>query len=288
MVLLAACAHPAPRPLLTPSPPAPPPTVAGAWFRSARAANRHGDLQMEHEEWMLEVRGRRVTGRCDRTVTILSADGRPFRCNGEISLTRRTRYDVEGRVEGARVEISEIEYEVDPGPCEDGQRMLDAYSGVVGADRLTLRWEGGEQVLARRAPAPDAAAGAPPGEIAGAWLWEHRSVDGNGDRRFEAEDWTIERDGDDLRGAYTSVVTYTSGDGRAFRCNGAAEFAARARFDFSGVIDGRRVRLKETAFVAEPGPCEPGLRRLGSYSGTFDGSTIVLDWGSGRQTLRRK
>lgn len=263
-----------------------PPTVAGAWFWANRSVGPQGDLQFEQEEWALDVEKNNIAGFYDRTVMLLSSDGRPFRCNGEISFTRRTRYAVEGKVQGTKIELRETDYDVEPGPCESGVRMLDAYQGTVSRSQLVLRWTGGEQVLQRRATprsGPQESL-----DLTGTWAWEHRAVDANGDRRVQAEEWSIVRSANALRGSYTSVVTITSGSKAPFACNGAHEYATRARFEFTGHLEDRRVRLRETGYTVEPTPCDRGLRRLSNYSGTFDGEALVLDWGSGRQTLRRR
>ncbi|MEK6607046.1 MAG: hypothetical protein AABZ30_05230 [Myxococcota bacterium] len=285
---LTACAASAPHVSSPATTTAAPRSLAGVWVWTHRSVDPIGDVHVEDEAWQLEeTPAGQLRGHYDRTVTSIASDGRPYRCNGALTFTRKARYQIEGGVKDRRVTLRETDYEVETGPCEDGRREIDTYEGWLDDAGLLLRWPGGEHALRRPAWRPDEPLPAPP-SVAGAWSWEHRGIDPEGDRRVEREDWVLEQDGDAIRGHYESVVTLTSASGQPFACGGAAEYATQARFEIAGRIEGGKVHLKEVGVAVQPGPCEPGPRRLGSYIGTIEEPMLLLDWGSGRQTLRRK
>jgi hypothetical protein len=265
----------------------PPATLSGTWVWRQRAVHPvTGDLHVQEETWELEQAGTDVRGHYDRAVTAISGDGRPYRCNEELSFTRRTRYQVRGTVRNGRIELEEVDYTAEAGPCDDGVRDLDRYVGDVDAETIVLSWGTGRQVLRRPAAQPAAEARA---DLTGEWVWEHRAVGLDGERRVEQERWVLEQHGGELRGHYESTVTLTSGDDRPFRCSRAVEYTTHASFDVVGrVEDDNRVLLRETAVKVQPGPCDPGQRRLASYTGSAVPGALTLDWGGGRQTLRRR
>jgi len=286
LFLAAACAAP-PR-AAPPRSPRPIPSISGNWTWTHRAVHPlSGDLYVQEERWQLEQAGADIRGHYDRIVTRTSTDGRPYRCNAELSLTHRTRYEVRGTVRDGRIEIEETDYTADAGPCDDGLRALDRYVGTVGEDAIVLRWGSGRQTLQRspgqRGPEPE-----PIANLSGEWIWEHRTVDADGDRKVESERWVLEQRDAEVLGHYESVVTLTAGGPDPFQCNQSPEYTMRARFEVAGRIeDGNRLVLRETSYRVDPGPCERGRRRLASYRGSLSQDSIVLDWGAGRQTLRR-
>jgi len=97
-------------------------------------------------------RDRRIRGHYDRQVTIRSKDGRPFKCNNALYYSNRTRFFPEGEVRGGRIHFREVSYRTSGGACESGRRELDQYTGSLdpAAQRLTLSWGRGAQVLTRR------------------------------------------------------------------------------------------------------------------------------------------
>ena len=286
VLLLGACATPGPT--RSPAPAQPPaPLLTGTWTWTHRAIHPiTGDLHLQEEIWYLNHSGDEVRGHYERAVTAISGDGRPFRCNEELSFTKRTRYQVRGTLRQRRLQMEETEYAVDTDACDDGVRELDRYLGEVRDDSIVLSWGSGQQILRRAVEAPSPT---PALDIAGEWAWEHRTVGADGDRRIEQERWVLDQRDGEIVGRYESVVTVTSGGGQPFHCNQAGEYTMRAEFEVAGSIeDGRRVVLRETAVHVQPGPCERGQRRLASYRGSFAEGTLVLDWGGGRQTLHRR
>lgn len=260
-------------------------SVSGVWTWEHRGVlPTTGDMRIQEEVWHLEQVGNSVQGHYDSAVTEISGDGNPYRCNRELSFTKRTRYQVRGSVSNGHVRMEETDYTADVGPCDDGLRALDRYVGDIQAEAIVLSWGTGQQVLKRVSidhapPAPD---------LAGEWRWEHKTVDVDGDRRVEQERWVLEQNDGEILGHYESTVTITAGSERPFHCNQANEFTTHARFDVVGRIEeGNRLVLRETAVQVDPGPCDPGRRRLASYRGSFADGAIMLDWGAGRQTLRR-
>jgi len=284
-LLLLGCAA-GPRPSAARAAPARVVTLTGTWVWVHRAVQPgSGDLHIQEEVWHLEQTGAAVQGHYDRAVTAVSGDGRPYRCNEELSFTVRTRYEVRGSVRGRQVRIETTDYTADAGPCDDGIRALDRYVGKVEPGAIVLSGNTGRQTLRRTSTAPDPA---PAADLSGEWRWEHRTVDGDGDRKVELERWVLEQQDGELHGHYDSTVTMTAGGERPFGCNQGSEYTTHARFEVLGRIEeGGRLQLRETSVQVDPGPCERGQRRLASYRGAFTDGAIVLDWGAGRQTLHR-
>ena len=284
-LLVSGCAT-GPRPAATPAAPRPAGSVTGTWTWTQRGVHpATGDLHIQEEVWHLEQTGSSVVGHYDSEVTNISGDGRPYRCNEELSFTRRTRYEVRGSVSGGRLQVEEIEYTADAGPCDDGIRALDQYFGAVDGEAIVLSGATGRQTL-RRASAEPGSEPAP--DLSGEWLWEHRTVDVDGDRKVEMERWVLEQHDAEISGHYESTVILTAGGERPFHCNQGNQYTTHARFEVVGRIEqGNRLALRETVVQVDPGPCERGQRRLASYRGSIADGAIVLDWGAGRQTLRR-
>lgn len=284
-MLLGSCAAP---PRVAPPPASKPMTsVSGHWIWAQRSIHPiSGDLLVQEEQWRLEQAGDAVHGHYDRTVTRTSQDGRPYRCNSDLSFVRRTRYEVRGTVQDDRIEIEEVDYMADTGPCDDGVRSLDRYVGSIGENAIVLGWGRGRQTLQRARAMPPRE---PMVDLSGEWVWEHRTVDGDGDRKVERETWFLEQSEGELIGHYESIVTLTSGGPGQFECSQSPEYTMRARFEVVGRLqEGNRVLLREVSYEVAPGPCDGGRRRLASYRGSFTPESIVLDWGAGRQTLRRQ
>lgn len=296
--------------------------VTGVWDWVFRSNDDQGNLRVEQEEWHLVQRGSVIEGYYDRALTLLSLDDHLFRCNQQLGITKFTRVRVAGSVEGGRVHVEEVGFDARPGPCDDGSRSLNRYVGELRDSTLRLEWadRAGEQTLYRRQrpggprlaeqvgleerPPPDlgepsAVAGGVPGEppapfrhpgvpLHGVFRWELRTVDAEGDVRAEREEWHVDETDGALAGFYVRTVKRTR-EGGTFRCNGSSTQETAVRFELSGHRTGDAVVLTETAYKADPSPCDNGLRRLDTYRGSISdtGNELVLSWGGGNQVLRR-
>lgn len=273
--------------------------IAGAWDLVSESTDQAGDRRIERSEWHLQAGGGRVHGFVHRALTYLSANGVPFRCSGQLQATRSWRSVVEGRLGpgGRTAELGTIASAGDPTACGDGgaDPALDARRcrlSLVAASRLRVECGHGQSELSRRleSPVPVRLAIHDPDTLTGVWTWHHRSVDAEGDVKSETETWRLEQRGVMLSGQYERVVVVRSGDGRRFQCNGALQYTNASRFELSGKIEGRRVRIRELSFRARPHRCETGQRTLDEYEGVLapGGHAIRLSWGRGAQLLQRR
>ena len=307
LALLAGCA---PRPALrsratTPTLQAAAGTNAsGVWDWVYRSTDDQGDMRVEQEEWHLLQNGSRIEGWYDRAVTLMSTDERLFRCNQKLGFTKLTRVRVAGKLEGDHVQIREVGFDAKPGPCDDGARNLVEYQGVLRGSTLALRWgpEAGQTLVKRDSPQQPLAATL--GEnfepetrqaalqatlpVEGAWEWELRSIDADGDERLEREEWHLAEGPDGIHGYYDRTVKRVRGDG-VYTCNNQDRFETATRYTVVGQRFGERLTLTEVDYKAQPTGCDNALRRLDSYQGHLaDGDSLVLSWGPGNQLLRRK
>lgn len=287
------------------------PQVTGVWDWVFRSTDEQGNLRVEQEEWHLVQRGPRIEGYYDRALTLLSLDDHLFRCNQQLGITKFTRVRVAGSIEGARVLVDEVGFDARPGPCDDGARSLNRYTGELSDSTLRLEWaeRQGEQTLFRRQreggprlaemvgltdrPPVLEASGAlrrhPGVPIHGVFAWELRTVDAQGDERREREVWQLDEQGGELSGHYDRTVV-SQRDRGVFRCSGEPRFETQVRVEVSGHRTGDTVVLTETSYRATPSRCDNGLRRLLSYQGSIadSGNELVLSWGSASQVLRRQ
>ncbi len=136
------------------SPPAGDPTnVSGFWIWEHRGVIPGGDEKQEREEWHLTQEGSALSGYYDRIVHQISLDGHAYRCSMAAEFQLVTRYRFTGEVRGDHVAIYESSFEVlDPNPCDNGKRRLDAYDGQASPDELRLVWGVGGQILRRARP----------------------------------------------------------------------------------------------------------------------------------------
>jgi hypothetical protein len=314
--VLAGCTTASPRAHAptTPVPVAPPQIVvdaSGVWDWIYRSTDDQGDMRVEQEEWHLLQNGASIEGYYDRAVTLMSTDERLFRCNQKLGFTKLTRVRVAGRLEGERILLREVAFEAKPGPCDDGARNLVEYSGVLRGGTLALRWgPDAGQTLVRRASESGAGAHAPLAQglsperpeptgarpasleaslpVDGAWEWELRSIDADGDERLEREEWHLSESADGIHGYYDRTVRRVRGDGN-FACNGEPKYETATRYTVVGQRFGEKVTLTEVDYKAQPTACDNALRRLDSYQGHLaDADSLVLSWGPGNQLLRRK
>lgn len=123
----------------------------GTFVWELKSIDADGDLRSEREEWHLSEREARVVGYYDRVVERVR-EGKVFSCNGDPRYETRTRYNVSGNRIGERLTLVETDYVAKPTRCDNGQRRLDRYSGVLSGDgdELVLSWGPGNQLLKRR------------------------------------------------------------------------------------------------------------------------------------------
>ena len=283
-----------------------PAEVSGVGDWIYRSTDDQGDRRVEEEEWHLLQTGTRIEGWYDRAVTLMSTDERLFRCNQKLGFTKFTRVRVSGKLEGDHVQLREVGFDAKPGPCDDGARNLVEYSGVIQGGQLTLRWgpEAG-QTLVKRAPSdvqsqqlaqqvggiePETRQAALEQSVPvdGAWIWELRSIDADGDERLEREEWHLAEGPDGIHGYYDRTVKRVRGDG-VYTCNNQDRFETATRYTVVGQRFGEKLNLTEVDYKAQPTSCDNAMRRLDTYQGHLaDGESLVLSWGPGNQLLRRK
>ena len=314
MAVLSACAHTpplvaAPAPVIVAPAPPPVPVVSGVYDWTLSTTDEHGDIYLEKEEWHLTQTGSALAGWYDRTVTVVSSDEQPYRCNRKLSFSKFTRVRFSGTVAGEKLEVREVGFEPGkPNPCDSGERMLVSYKGVARAATIELLWApGAGQTLYRREsvspalavegkPAQVVAAieGAPASvaasmPIAGTYEWELRSVDADGDSRIEHERWELQETDEGIVGHYDRVVTRVRGGGALFVCNHEDRYDSNTRYTVHGQRVADRFKIVEVEYKAVPDRCDNGLRRMDAYDGLVvgEGDELLLSWGSGSQLLRR-
>ena len=196
--------------------------VTGVWDWVLRSNDDQGNLRVEQEEWHLVQRGRAIEGYYDRALTLLSLDDHLFRCNQQLGITKFTRVRVAGSVDGMQVRVQEVGFDARPGPCDDGSRSLNQYTGEVADSTLRLQWSDrlGEQTLLKRpraggprlaelvgieqrpppelglgsgeAPRTDSGLLHPGVPIHGVFLWDLKTIDAEGDVRVDHEEWHLD------------------------------------------------------------------------------------------------
>jgi hypothetical protein len=280
--------------------------ASGVWDWIYRSTDDQGDMRVEQEEWHLLQNGTRIEGWYDRAVTLMSTDERLFRCNQKLGFTKLTRVRVAGKLEGDHVLLREVGFDAKPGPCDDGARNLVEYQGVLRGSTLALRWgpEAGQTLVKRDLAGLQPGLAQTMGEsfepqtrqaaleaslpVDGAWEWELRSIDADGDERLEREEWHLAEGPDGIHGYYDRTVKRVRGDG-VYTCNNQDRFETATRYTVVGQRFGERLSLTEVDYKAQPTGCDNALRRLDTYQGHMaDGDSLVLSWGPGNQLLRRK
>jgi hypothetical protein len=122
--------------------------LQGHWVWEQQAQLPNGDAKREREEWHLVQEGNEVVGFYDRTVEQRSTDGRLYRCNASMEFRTVTRYEVRGSISGNRFTFKEHGFEIlEGGPCDDGRRQLDSYSGEIRDSEMILTFGVGRQIL---------------------------------------------------------------------------------------------------------------------------------------------
>ena len=124
-------------------------------------------------------------------------------------------------------------------------------------------------------------------DLVGAWRWMARFEE-QGTSRVEEERWRFRPEPGQplhLTGRYIRTVEVRSLDRVPFQCDQRSVYRQRALFDVTVEPDANGFRVHETAYSTEPSPCDHGFRKLGDYKVTPQGNRLVLDFGSGTQTL---
>lgn len=126
--------------------------VSGVWEWELQSVDADGDLRVEREEWHVEESDANLTGYYERTV-VRERPGGTFQCNGKGQIHSVTQYKIRGQRFGDRLTVSEIDYRVQPGPCDNTMRRLDTYQGTISptGQEILLSWGPGSQLLKRRA-----------------------------------------------------------------------------------------------------------------------------------------
>ncbi|MGE0398633.1 MAG: hypothetical protein AB7T06_18145 [Kofleriaceae bacterium] len=129
-------------------------------------------------------------------------------------------------------------------------------------------------------------------DVVGTWRWLLRTTS-DGTTRIEDEEWRF-RPGPaptQLVGRYVRSVEVRSDDGVPFQCNQRPWYRQRAVFDVivepKPDVGGKSAgfTITETAYRAEPSPCDHGYRHVGAYTAELAGDHLVLAWDGGTQSL---
>ncbi len=123
-------------------------------------------------------------------------------------------------------------------------------------------------------------------DLVGGWQWMHRTTEA-GTTRIESELWRFVRTDSPtkLAGRYVRTVEVRSDDKLPFQCNQRPWYRQRAVFDVDVDLTATGFTIKETAYRAEPSPCDHGFRKVGNYTAELAGDRLNLAWASGKQTL---
>lgn len=125
-------------------------------------------------------------------------------------------------------------------------------------------------------------------ELVGEWRWILRTSE-HGTTRVEDEVWQLAPGATptQLVGRYVRTVEVRAGDRVPFDCNQRPWYRQRAAFEVVVELAPGGFAVRETAYRAEPGPCDHGFRHLGAYAGELEGLRLRLRWPGGQQTLWR-
>ncbi len=250
--------------LLVPTSQAAAQSLTGAWDWENRLTTKDGNIRTEKEAWLLVEDNGTIRGQYRRSVTVLSVDGKPFACNGLVKYTRVATYKVSGTVKGHRVHIKEVSVQVQPGPCDDGQRRLDSYEGTVRADTLSVRWSGGTEILKRR-------------DMTGLWMGSTEKTLAQGDKAQWMETWRLVQRGQQIAGLRDRTDVRISGNGQSYRCSHGLRIIRSIRWPLTGRIVGTRMVIKLSTPLVRRSPCERRVLKPG---------TLILEMGYDRDMIR--
>jgi hypothetical protein len=126
-----------------------------------------------------------------------------------------------------------------------------------------------------------------PTDLVGTWRWLLRTEEG-ATSRVEEEQWLLRVDPaapTRVVGRYMRTVEVRSTDRIPFQCNQRLYYRQRAQFDVVAEPKGKDLVLRETAYTAEPSPCDHGFRHMSEYRVEPHGNRVTLRWDKGAQTL---
>lgn len=125
-------------------------------------------------------------------------------------------------------------------------------------------------------------------KLTGAWDWIHYETE-DGTFRRERERWTFAPTADRRRlvGRYTRDVQVRALDGTPFECNQKPRYHQRAEIYVQADVVATGVEITEQSYRTDPGPCDHGLRQLGTYLATIEGDELHLEWSGGEAVLVR-
>ncbi len=123
-------------------------------------------------------------------------------------------------------------------------------------------------------------------DLVGTWRWLHRTTEA-GTTRLEDEVWTFRPGPIPTRvlGRYARTLDVRSDDGVPFECNQRTSYRQRAWFEVEVEVARDGFVVHETAYRAEPSPCDHGFRHTSSYRAEVAGPQLRLSWDGGMQTL---
>jgi hypothetical protein len=124
-------------------------------------------------------------------------------------------------------------------------------------------------------------------DLAGSWRWMLRTNEA-ATSRVEDEQWQLHADPTAptrLVGRYLRTVEVRSTDRVPFQCNQRLFYRQRAIFDVVAELEGTHFVVHETAYKAEPSPCDHGFRHMSTYTIEPHGNRMTLRWDHGSQTL---
>jgi hypothetical protein len=278
------------------------------------------DTRIERQAWRLTQSGNAVSGFYVVELTMISGDGRPYMCSREPRFSTLLRFDVKGVVDKDGIVMEEVGDMRAKGACRPASRTPSRFRASLHGEVLSVH-DGEKRITLYRRPAaeersaanallafddveqpgesepasfstiewaPSGDDDAPPSNVHGLWVWEHRGMLSSGDEKMEREEWHLVQDGAKVSGYYDRAVRQVSTDGQAYRCNSAMDFRVVTRYQISGEVRGDEVHLYERGFeIMEGSPCDTGQRRLDSYKGQAVPGEIRLMFGMAVQVLRR-
>lgn len=124
-------------------------------------------------------------------------------------------------------------------------------------------------------------------DLVGGWRWLLRTSE-DGTTRIEDETWRfapITNEPNKLAGRYVRSTEIRSEDRIPFVCNQRPWYRQRTVYDVSVELTTTGFSMKETAYRAEPGPCDHGFRKQTDYVAELWGDRMTLRWPKGSQTL---
>lgn len=124
-------------------------------------------------------------------------------------------------------------------------------------------------------------------DLVGTWRWIYRTGEDT-TSRVESEQWQLRSDPaapGKLVGHYLRSVEVRSTDRVPFQCSQQLYYRQRALFDVVAEVRGTDFVVRETAYQAEPSPCDHGFRHMSEYRLEPRGNRLVLRWDTGLQTL---